>query len=1138
MSVTIDSLDIQIRSSAGSAKQNIEGLAKALEQLNGQAKVTKIVNALDKLNVSLTNLRSNAGVMGQLSSLSKSLSQLASIPKLTGLQSAITQLQKLPGVLNGLSATTMLQLEQKIRQLSNALTPLATKLGAIGTAFGKLPPKISQVVTATNRMNSAVRENSSALNHQSFNLMTAIYNLQAYLSAIHFVGDAVSRVMADAIEWDGIQFRFGRAFGEDAEEVYAYAQKVSEVLKINIQQFMQYSSLYGSLLKGFGMAQEKVTTISVGLTELSYDIWAAYNDRFKTLEDASEAIRSAITGEIEPIRNAGIALTEASLQEYIDSTHLAGISIEKLTEAQKAEVRYAAMVDAALNQGIIGTYAREMQTAEGAVRTLSQQLKTLGQALGSLFIPALQIAVPWLSAFVELLTEGLIALGAMFGIKFQEISWDKSASGLGNMAENAGATGDALSDATKEAKKLKSYTMGFDELNVINPTSASGSGSGSGEDNGWGSGLDLETLWDDAVFASASKQIDEIKEKISAWKIPILAALGLLGTAGMISVMGTIISKIVEATNLIRAFTAALGGSQAAMSALSFISTKWANVASVLVGIPTFISNIWAQVVGLVGGFKAALTVSGSFVGGLTAGPILLVAGIIAAIASVVVFLKQNWEEVTNAAKGFFETNIVPKLESIKKSWDELKEALAPVWNVLVKVGGALLDMLPGFNLLKNLFENYSFSEIISDIGKAFELLGGVLFSLASSVVAGAFSAIVGFAAGVVEAFTGVIQVISGVVQFFEALFTGGDLSKPIQMIADGIVNIFTGLYKSTIGVVVDFVKGIIDWFVELWDELVGHSIVPDMIEAIIEWFKKLPDKIISVVKDFCSDVKQFFVDLWDGIKSWWNTNVAPKFTLSYWKEKFDVIREAISSKLSEVKQTASNKWDEVKTWFASNVASKFTLDYWKNKFDVIRSAVATKLAEVKEAASMQWDKIKTWFTSNIAPKFTLSFWLDKFKNLKEGFTQTIKNAVNAGIDLLNRFINWINDNLNFSWDPVVIAGKEILPGGSVQLFTIPNIPRFEKGGFIEDGLFTMNHGEIAGKFSNGKSVVANNQQIVDGIAAGVYEAVVAAMNASNGRQDQNINVYLDGKQIYASVKKHDSERGRQLIGNQLGYSY
>jgi hypothetical protein len=254
--------------------------------------------------------------------------------------------------------------------------------------------------------------------------------------------------------------------------------------------------------------------------------------------------------------------------------------------------------------------------------------------------------------------------------------------------------------------------------------------------------------------------------------------------------------------------------------------------------------------------------------------------------------------------------------------------------------------------------------------------------------------------------------------------------------------------------------------------------------------------------------------------------------------KKWDTIRQAASEKLQAAKDAVTTKWSEIKTWFSTNVAPKFTLNYWKSKFDTIRTAIGAKLDEFKQIVSQKWDSIKTWFTANIAPKFTLSFWLDKFKNLKEGFTQTIKNAVNAGIDLMNRFISWINNHLGFSWEAVEIAGKEIVPAGNIQLFTIPKIPRLENGGFLEDGLFTMNHGEIAGKFNNGKSVVANNQQIVEGIATGVYEAVVAAMNASSGRGEQSVNVYLDGRQITAAVEKRQGERGRSLMGNQLGYVY
>lgn len=303
--VTISSLDIQIKTSAGSAARNIENLADALGKLNANARVTKVVNSLEKLNTALTNMRTQTSVMSHLTSVSKALSNLGAIPKLTGLQSAIRELQKLPGVVQNLDTTEINTFASRMRMLANALEPLARQIDVISKGFSRLPTNISRAVTATNRMTRAVEDNNDALDNQAVNLMANISNFQSYIGALQAVGNFLTPMIADAIEWDGIQFRFGRAFGEDAEEVLAYAQKVSDVLKINMQQFMQYSSLYGSLLSGFGLAQEQVTTISVGLTELSYDIWAAYNDRYKTLEDASEAVRSAITGEIEPIRNAG-----------------------------------------------------------------------------------------------------------------------------------------------------------------------------------------------------------------------------------------------------------------------------------------------------------------------------------------------------------------------------------------------------------------------------------------------------------------------------------------------------------------------------------------------------------------------------------------------------------------------------------------------------------------------------------------------------------------------------------------------------------------------------------------------------------------------------------------------------------------
>lgn len=183
------------------------------------------------------------------------------------------------------------------------------------------------------------------------------------------------------------------------------------------------------------------------------------------------------------------------------------------------------------------------------------------------------------------------------------------------------------------------------------------------------------------------------------------------------------------------------------------------------------------------------------------------------------------------------------------------------------------------------------------------------------------------------------------------------------------------------------------------------------------------------------------------------------------------------------------------------------------------------------------WVNIKNWWSVNVAPKLTVSYWVNKFDGLKEGFKKVVKNMLNSGIDMINRFIGWLNSKLRFSWDGLSIMGKQIYPGGSVQLFTIPQITqRFEDGGFIEDGLFTMNRGEIAGKFNNGKSVVANNEQIIEGISQGVYAAFTRALNENNG--NNTYHFYLDGKEIRASIKKNEAETGLSLFGSEIGYGF
>ena len=1230
MSTTIDSLDIQISTSVGNSAAKIEELATALGNLKNQGKIGAATSAMKSLAKALNILVPSLNGLNpeKLQQFTTAMSGLSTIQKSSGLNSTLATLKKIPDVINSLDTADLTRFEAQLDRLSRSLTPLATQLDRIGNGFARLPARVSQVVTATNRMNTATRqattatrEHSSAIDAGSHNLMTMIYNFNEVMGVVNMVGDAITATLSQAMEWDGIQYRFGRAFGEDAEEVYAYAQKINDVLGINMQQFMQYSSLYGSLLSGFGMAQEKVTTISVGLTELSYDIWAAYNDRFKSLEDASEAVRSAITGEIEPIRNAGIALTEASLQEYLDSVGMASVSIEKLSEAQKAEVRYAAMMDAAMNQGIVGTYASEMQTAEGAVRNLSQAWKGLVQAIGSLFIPILQIAIPYLTAFVNLLYDAVAAIASFFGISFFKIDWGDSTKGIGDMgselekaAGGAGGVGSGMKDAADAAKKLKDYTMGFDELNVISPpkdTAGSGGGGGGAGGGGvdWGAGLDLETMWDESVFAKASKQVDELKQKILDWfeewktQIAIVAgALGVLSVAGLVQSLGNALGlgdKFLGIINDIKQFAAvailltiqyslqsellknfietgewenyvwaavvgALGafGSyliwgakglvlSLAITAIASLDATFedgkidsiAEVATGLTGIASAVGAValaWSklkdtdfgmffrmiatgspiletfgvafpQISGAItsigtafstigGWISSAVSAVTSFVGSITAPAWAAIAAVIAAVVSVVIFLARHWEEVTEAVKKFFKQNIAPKLEKIKGHFEKMLDPLESIGEAIVWLIEPITSVITAFGVW------WEAAQPLKVLGEMFEVLGSIIFSVVSGVIAGAFNMLVGMIENAVQVISGVVQVVGGVIDLIVAAIMRGDIVGAWQKIRDGIVDVASGIWGMISQPIIDLVNGVIQWFTDLWDELVGHSIVPDTVNAIVEWFCSLPGKIFGPIQEFVDGIIKKFKDMWDDIKQWYNTNVAPKFTRAYWQNVFDKVVSGISSKLSELKGAIAEKWQTVVDWYNTEVAPKLKLSYWTDKIADFLDVGREIVENIKEGLSEKWEELKEWWSGLELPEFKIK---------KPHLSWSSKEAS-----------GWIADTLEALGLPTKLPKLEVdwyaqggFPGQSGELFVAR-----EAGP------------ELVGRIGS-RNAVANNDQIVAAVSQGVYSAVVAAMG-SGGSSSQNINVYLDGKQIYNSVKKVEAERGVSLMGNQLGYVY
>lgn len=203
----------------------------------------------------------------------------------------------------------------------------------------------------------------------------------------------------------------------------------------------------------------------------------------------------------------------------------------------------------------------------------------------------------------------------------------------------------------------------------------------------------------------------------------------------------------------------------------------------------------------------------------------------------------------------------------------------------------------------------------------------------------------------------------------------------------------------------------------------------------------------------------------------------------NWFDDKKDQVKQLIAKGVASGKDAIDNiksSWnglqDKTKNLIAKGVSvGKDVLDKINATWKGISTKTKTLKAKLKDEASSKLSKLKTMWNSITSKGVTLT------ARFADSFTKPLKTAWNALAGKINNAITTINK----------IPGVNI-PG---------RVPTFAKGGFPEEGPFMMNKGEIAGKFSNGKSVVANNAQITKGISdavgPSVYSAVRGAMSTS-----------------------------------------
>lgn len=253
-----------------------------------------------------------------------------------------------------------------------------------------------------------------------------------------------------------------------------------------------------------------------------------------------------------------------------------------------------------------------------------------------------------------------------------------------------------------------------------------------------------------------------------------------------------------------------------------------------------------------------------------------------------------------------------------------------------------------------------------------------------------------------------------------------------------------------------------------------------------------------------------------------------------YYKTTLDVIRQAQKENVKEVEASAiqyKNVTDEAgkativiqdskpayeSARDAAKEASEKVADYVASSDDVIR--VIPEMNKEVETVKDTMDDVSSSVSDSaetLRGEFDKSKWT--LDGVNEGLSASFGSALESVKEKFKSAFQWINDKLKIDVD-----------GKSVKLGKIGG-DSFATGGFPEDGLFFANHSEMVGKFSNGKTAVANNEQIVAGIERGVYSAVSSAMQNTNSSSQYISNeVILDGEVIARSISRAIDKQNRR----------
>lgn len=312
----------------------------------------------------------------------------------------------------------------------------------------------------------------------------------------------------------------------------------------------------------------------------------------------------------------------------------------------------------------------------------------------------------------------------------------------------------------------------------------------------------------------------------------------------------------------------------------------------------------------------------------------------------------------------------------------------------------------------------------------------------------------------------------------------------------DMVVGFLGGLNWNEVGKAFgNIIKGKLEELTDWIGKIDWHQAGITLVDKMIDFFAGLD--LDTIVNDFGNLLVTAFDGLWTFVKAiferlWEHIQYQIYIDTPWMAKAFGIQGEELAKKFGEgldsegVKQT-------------------------KGAMDDIRKTVDEKAPETQSAferfAEKSANKLLIFKTnaSTIKPALDAAY-----GDIKE-FSQKVDKTFGVNKKM------WLSVDIGdvrvpkFKVDYDSVTGVPVITAKPYNV----NIPMaYANGGFPEDGLFYANHGELVGKFNNGKTAVANNEQIIEGIKRGVAEGMSESGQGGNIYLQAN----LDGKVLFDAV--------------------